>query len=190
MQKKKSYIPPEAKMVFKGVRYEVWQWEQKMYDGSTATFERITRRDSVNILAVVGDSLIVQKQEQPGWFGPLTTLPGGIVDEGEEPLAAAKRELLEETGFVSDDWVLWESATPSLTTMFTAYTFIARNCKKNEEPRSDAGEKIENRFASFEEFLELSEDPLFRELEVAFGLLRVRLDPAKKEEFRKLLFLR
>ena len=43
-------IPKDARCVFKGVIFEVWQWEQKMFDGSMATFERIKRPDTVVII--------------------------------------------------------------------------------------------------------------------------------------------
>ncbi len=38
---------PEAKRVFKGVRFDVYQWKQKRYDGTKATFELIKRADSI-----------------------------------------------------------------------------------------------------------------------------------------------
>jgi len=32
-------VPEEAKLVFKGIIYDVYQWEQKMFDGTFSTFE-------------------------------------------------------------------------------------------------------------------------------------------------------
>ena len=37
-------IPPEAKCVFRGKIFDVYQWPQRLYDGSTATFEMLRRR--------------------------------------------------------------------------------------------------------------------------------------------------
>ena len=187
MSKNKSLIPLGAKMVFRGIRYEVWQWEQELYDGSKTTFERIRRSDSVNVVAVVGDRIIMQKQEQPGWQEPLFTLPGGIADHDHTPLAEAKRELLEETGYISDDWVLWKTHQ-YFGVIFTSYILLARNCRKVDNPKLDAGEKIENILITFEEFLQLAEDPKFREYEVTTELLRTRLDHGKESKFKKLLF--
>src|SRR3989338_2663843 len=187
MMEKKSLIPLGANMAFKEVRYEVWKWEQELYDGSKTIFERIRRSDSVNVIAVVADKIIVQKQEQPGWFEPLFTLPGGVADSGNTPLEEAKRELLEETGYISDDWVLWKTHQ-HFGVIFTSYIFVARDCKKIDNLKLDAGEKIENTPVIFEEFLRLAEDPKFREHEVATELLYVRLDKEKEVEFKKLLF--
>jgi hypothetical protein len=50
---KRPGIPENAKLAFKGIIFEVWQWEQKMFDGSIEIFERIWRSPSVNILAIV-----------------------------------------------------------------------------------------------------------------------------------------
>ena len=40
-------IPPEADRVFRGEIYEVYQWPQKMPDGSVETFEMLRRPDTV-----------------------------------------------------------------------------------------------------------------------------------------------
>ena len=54
------------------------------------------------------------------------TLPGGGIDTGEVPLAAAKRELLEESGVVAKEWVELGSAQPSPMIMNnTEHLFLA-----------------------------------------------------------------
>lgn len=181
-------IPPSAKMVFKGVIFEVWQWQQAMFDGTTATFERLRRPDTAQIIAVVDDKILVQTEEQPDATVPFTSIPGGRIDEGEEPLAGAKRELLEETGYASDDWTLWKEVDPVGKLDWTIYTYIARDCRTGGAPHLDAGEKISSRLVSFDEFLSLADDPLFYSPELVSSLLRMRLDESKKEEFRKMLF--
>jgi 8-oxo-dGTP pyrophosphatase MutT (NUDIX family) len=181
-------LPPDAKMVFKGKIFEVWQWEQKMFDGTTETFERLKRPNTVQGIATVGDTILVQRQEQPDSAQPFLSLPGGRCDEGEEPLESAKRELLEETGYVSDDWSLWKEDDPVGKMQWTIYTFIARNCRKEREPHLDAGEKIDTKLMTFDEFLALSDDPSFRDLELVVPLLRARLDPSEKERLHAAIF--
>jgi ADP-ribose pyrophosphatase len=187
MNRKNGAIPENAKMVFKGELYEVWQWEQKMFDGSTAIFERLKRPDTVQIIAVIGDKIIIEDQEQPA-RAPFVSPPGGRIDPGEDSLVAAKRELLEETGYSSDDWTLWKEQCPSNTMEWDVYTYIARDCKKLQEPHLDAGEKIQIRLVDFEEFLMLSDDPHFRGKELIELLLRARIDPSEKARLHTVLF--
>jgi len=181
-------MPKNAKMVFKGEIFEVWQWEQKMFDGSVAIFERLRRPNTVQVVATVGDKILLQNQQQPDKYEPFPSLPGGRCDEGEEPIRAAKRELLEETGYVSKYWVLWKEQNPVGKIDWTIYTFIARNCRKKQEPRLDPGEKITTRLIDFEGFLMLSEDPYFYDKSLVMPLFRARFDKKAKQELKKLLF--
>ncbi len=188
MSRARKAIPDGAKMVFKGKIFEVWQWEQVMYDGSTATFERLKRPNTAQVIATVGDKILMMTQEQPDGVAPFLSVPGGRCDKGEEPLESAKRELLEETGYVSNDWQLWLENNPVGKMEWTVYTFIARNCSKEKEPHLDAGEKITSKLVSFDEFVAVSEDPDFYDREIVDPLLRMRLDPNKLAEFKKRLW--
>ncbi len=181
-------IPDNAKLAFKGILFEVWQWEQRMFDDSTETFEMLRRPDTSVALATVGDKILIQNQEQPHRNEPFISIPGGRCDWGEDPLASAKRELLEETGYSSEEWTLWKEISPVGKIEWTVYAYIARNCIKKQEPQLDAGEKITTRLIDFEEFLMLSEDPSFYEKELAASLIRARFDSKAKEELYNLLF--
>lgn len=180
-------MPPEAKMVFKGVIFEVWQWEQKQFDGSFRTFERLKRPDTIEVLAVVGDKILVQDEQQPD-TGEFITVPAGRVDPGEDHDVAAKRELLEETGHASDDWTLLEQHEPSGKIDWTIHIYAARNCSKQQEPDPGVGEKVRSRLVSLDELLLLCDEPRFRSVATGSILWRARLDPKKKEELRKVLF--
>jgi 8-oxo-dGTP pyrophosphatase MutT (NUDIX family) len=62
--------------------------------------------DYINVVAVTEDErFICFRQVKYGIEGVTLAVVGGYVKEGEEPLAAAQRELLEETGYESPDWL-------------------------------------------------------------------------------------
>ncbi len=61
--------------------------------------------DTINVVALDEDgSLILVEQYRFGIHEALLELPAGFIDGDEEPLVAAKRELYEETGYLSDEW--------------------------------------------------------------------------------------
>jgi ADP-ribose pyrophosphatase len=188
MPKKSKKLPKSARRVFKGVIFDVWQWKQKMFDGSTAVFEKLKRADTVNIIGTVGDKIITLKQRQPDWEKYKNTLAGGRIEEDELPLRAAKREFLEETGYVSGEWILWKEIQPYGKIVWTVHNYFARNCVRKQEPAPDAGEKLETRIVTFQEFLRLADDPDFYEGELKSSLLRARFDRKYRKELRKLMF--
>lgn len=126
-----------------------------MYDGTIETFEMLKRPDTVQVIPVVGDKIWLTEEEQPHHKRGRGFL-GGRVDEGEDPLVAAKRELLEEAGLESDDWQLYTSIEPAVKMDWTIYYYIARNCRKVAEPHLDAGEKIEVKAVDFDEFMDFA----------------------------------
>ncbi|NTV41572.1 MAG: NUDIX hydrolase [Candidatus Moranbacteria bacterium] len=153
--KPKPSIPENSKKVFEGEIFDVYQWEQEMFDGSVETFEKLKRPDTANVLAFTEDGkVIIINEQQPGketFFG----LPGGRIEDGEDPAFAAKRELLEETGYVCDSIELWHSVQLIHKIDWTIYFFVARGCKKVAQQKLDAGEKIEVQLVDLDEFLEM-----------------------------------
>lgn len=175
-------------MVFKGKIFEVWQWEQKLYDGTMATFERLRRPNTVNVIATVGDQILLCEQRQPDRAELFLSMPGGRCDDNEESLLAAKRELLEETGYVSADWQLLQQQSPVTKIDWTIFTYIARNCHQQQAQHLDAGEQIATRLISFDAFLALSDDAAFHEHDLVELMLRARIDAAQREALQKKIF--
>lgn len=180
-------IPKHAKRVFKGIIFDVYHWQQKMFDGTTATYEGLKRADSVNVLPVVGGKIWVGRQEQPG-LPAFWGLFGGRADGGEEPMVTAKRELKEETGLASDDWELIDTFDFSTTKIeWQSYFFVARSCRKVQEPEHEPGERIEIKEVSFDEFMKLILRNDFRDKEVTLTLCRMK-EQGKLGELKSKLF--
>ncbi|MDC1205376.1 NUDIX hydrolase [Candidatus Pacebacteria bacterium] len=167
----RTYIPPTAVLVpehaskvFTGVIFDVYQWEQEQLDGSFKTFEMIKRPDTVNIIPVHNGKIILGKETQP-YTGTFISIPAGMHDEeGEDELAAAKRELREETGYVFKNWKLVEARQLSSNKIEQlVYTFIATDLDEIVEQNLDAGgEKIEIVEMSLEEMQSQKHDPIMR----------------------------
>ncbi len=113
-----------------------------MFDGSTAIFEKLKRPNTAQVIAAVGDKILIQEEKQPQMDKTIPSIPGGRFNENEEPLDVIKRELLEKTGYVLNDWVFWNETSPVLKIDWFVYTFIARNCTWKQKPELDSGEKI------------------------------------------------
>lgn len=175
-------IPEHAERVFKGKIFDVYQWEQEMFDGTKKTFEKIKRLDTVIIFAVMDDEKILLIEEKQPGSEPTLGGVGGRIEDGEDVLEAAKREFLEETGLVAEKFVLWKSLQTSIKVDYALYFFIAKGVKKVAEQNLDGGEIIKFRYLTFDELLEISRTPEFMEKEVVVDLLEAYYDNNKKEE--------
>ena len=98
--------------------------------------------------------IVVDQYRYPGQ-GNFWELPGGTSDPRveEDHLNAAKRELLEETGYESEEWtyVGGHYPNPALQTN-QCHLYIAKNCKKTSELNLDPFEELEVRVMPLEEF--------------------------------------
>jgi len=129
----------------------------KLPNGKTKNFETNYDEQSqaVAILALTtGNMAIVCRQFRPGPEMLMDELPGGYVDDGEALDSAARRELLEETGFkpgkLTHLGVMHYSAYDNLEW----HCFLAVDCELSEEEASlDGTEFVELRFITIEELL-------------------------------------
>ena len=51
-------IPKNAKKKYKGVIFEIFQWQQKMFDGSFSTYEWLNRPDTVEVIGITKNKKI------------------------------------------------------------------------------------------------------------------------------------
>jgi 8-oxo-dGTP pyrophosphatase MutT (NUDIX family) len=184
--KSKQPIPKNAKKVFSGILFDTYQWEVDGYDGSKKVFEKLKRPDTAKVIPITEDGkIIIALQEQPNKPVFLGTI-GGRIDEGEDALGAAKRELLEETGYEARSWTLFDAVQPVSKIEWAIYTFIAKGCKKVAEQDLDGAEKIDLKFVSFDEFVNLIvNDDKFGD-EFRIRIFEAKLDSRKMEWLRNL----
>lgn len=181
-------LPEDAKRVFQGKIFAVWQWEQKLYDGSFSTFERLSRPGYAFGVGVMDDGKILLLHDEQPDREPVLTPAGGKVDPGESPNEALRREFLEETGYAIGEVKEWFAYQPSTKIDFVTYGYVARRLIRQEEPHPEPGERIREVSYSFEDFLKLGQNPMLRDWGLKVWLLEAQLDSKKKEELRRLLY--
>lgn len=131
--------------------FDVYQWPQKMFDGTTATFEMAKRPDTVEAICIVDDKLILLQQQQPG-TNVYLDLPSGRHDVvAETELQAAQREVKEETGYSFAKWRLIECSQRDYRIERFVYTFLAWDMTESAEPKLDGGERIEVKLQTLDE---------------------------------------
>lgn len=111
----------------------------------------------VNIVALTEDNqFVLVKQYRHGATATVLEIPGGVIDEGEHALEAAKRELLEETGYSFNSFEkLCELFPNPATSNNITTTYLAKGGVKIQEQQLDSQEEIDIVLASPEEVKEL-----------------------------------
>jgi ADP-ribose pyrophosphatase len=113
---------------------------------SAESFERLVLEsvDWVNVVAVTRDGKAVMVEQYRFGIGDLTTEPAaGLVDPGEDSLTAAKRELLEETGYAGDKWHYLGSVQPNPAFHNNlCHHWLAEDVVAVQPPAPEAGEAI------------------------------------------------
>jgi ADP-ribose pyrophosphatase len=95
--------------------------------------------DYVNVAVVTQEkTFLCFRQTKYGVEGTTLAPVGGYLEPGEDPLSAARRELLEESGYEASDWkALGRYCVDGNRGAGTAYLFLAENALKTAEPSSD-----------------------------------------------------
>jgi ADP-ribose pyrophosphatase len=121
-------------------------------DGVEHTTEVKLEGETVAILALTPDrEVILARQFRPGPEEILLELPGGGLEEGESPLEAAGRELLEETGYAGE----LEEASSLLDCAYSTrvrHVVVASDARPISQPKPDAGEFTEVALVRLDDF--------------------------------------
>ncbi len=112
--------------------------------GKNHKFVLLDGSDWINIIAVTVDKKIVLvKQYRFGTSNFELEIPGGIIENSEEPIEAGIRELREETGYIGSDpkYLGYVDPNPAFQTN-KCHTVLIQNCEKLYEQDLDPGEDI------------------------------------------------
>jgi ADP-ribose pyrophosphatase len=112
--------------------------------GAPKRFSLIECVDWVNVIALTPDDRVVLiRQYRPGTDTICLEIPGGMVDEGEDPAGAAARELEEETGYTARTWRRLGRVAPNPAIQNNhLHSFLALDAEPTSGQRLDGSEVI------------------------------------------------
>jgi ADP-ribose pyrophosphatase len=112
--------------------------------GAEGSYYVLEAPDWVNIIALTeDDQLVMVRQWRHGSAAVELEIPAGGLEAGEDPVAAAKRELLEETGYVPREARLLGEARPNCALQSNrVHTVLCEGCVLSGETAFDPGEQI------------------------------------------------
>lgn len=161
---------------------DLWQWEQKMFDGTAETFECTTRPDTVAVIPFLdAKTVLLTRQEQPHKKDPFIDVPGGRVDGDEAMEAAIRRELREETGYQTDRLLEWHRFPNIGLNRYESGLFLATGLHDGFGVHRDAGEKIELLPTPWGVVVQMCLKRQLRQPNIMLAVLAMEYDPDAKK---------
>jgi len=143
----------------------------RLPDGEEADYDIKAEPDTAAVVALTeDDEVVLVRQYRAGPEQLVLEIPAGAIEPGEDPFEAARRELLEETGFEGDLRPVGKLLDCAYSTR-ERYAFAATGCRRIAEPSPHEGEHLEVVLAPLGEFIALVRSGRLTDVAVAYRAL-------------------
>ncbi|MBB5326295.1 ADP-ribose pyrophosphatase [Anoxybacillus tepidamans] len=170
--------------IFSGKVINVYVEEVELPNGKTSKREVVKHPGAVAVIPVTSEGkLVLVRQYRKALERVLVEIPAGKLEKGEEPLATARRELEEETGYVA-------RSIRHLVSFYTSpgfadeliHLYVAEGLTKLEESASlDDDEFVDLLEVTLEEALVMLEKQEIYDAKTAYALQYLQLQKALKK---------
>ncbi len=157
--------------VYRGSFLRLQRDEVLLPDGTRATREYIKHPGAVGIVALTGDGRVVlERQHRYPLHQDFIEIPAGKLEPAEGHLDTAKRELLEETGYLASDWQRLGAVHNAIGYSDEVIELWLARGLEAREANLDQGEFLEVFMLPFDEALAMAADGRLTDVKTIIGL--------------------
>ena len=157
--------------VYEGKLLHVHRDEVRLPDGKSSFREYIRHPGAVVVLPITDSGeLILERQHRYALGRDFIEVPAGKIDPGEQTLACAQRELLEETGYKAREWSYVTTVYPCIGFADEKLTYFLAKGLEYEGHRRDADEFLEIFTLPLEQALAMVKSGEICEVKTVIGL--------------------
>ena len=158
--------------VFDGNLLKVYRDTVRLPDGSQGTREYIKHPGAVAVVALTEDrQLLLERQYRYPPRREFIEVPAGKVEPGEPHLETAKRELLEETGYVAEKWTRLCSIDTAIGYTNEAIELFLAQKLALKTRKLDAGEFLETFLLPFDDAVAMVRDGRITDVKTVAAIL-------------------
>jgi ADP-ribose pyrophosphatase len=167
-------------MLYKFKKFSVKKERQTLPNGHIGEYSTVLHGGASVIIPVIGKRVVIIKEYRHSVRKWIYALPAGSINKGESPMACARRELEEETGYRASRMkkVFETYASPGISNE-KDYFFIAEGLRKTTQ-HLEAGEMIKVLEVEIDEAVRLLEKGVFVASSAMQGILYLKTTMAAR----------